>query len=419
MPLPRDTSVLAAELRQQLFRSPPHRRLIGAEVEVLPLDRATGQPVPLTAAERPSSLGVVREAGTRAGWKEHCSAKGTPCFALPDGGTITFEPGGQIEYSSPPCDSVTVLLSHLRATNAALIEAGDRLDVELAALGIHPDTRAHDVPMQLRAPRYERMAEYFETIGPHGARMMRQTASFQVSVDLDADADLRWRVLNAAAPHLTAIFANSARYAGADSSCRSVRADCWRKLDPARTGIFDSGDPACTYLGFALAAPMMMLGSPDEGYPTFRDALRSGRLTSEDFEIHLSTLFPDVRPRGYLEVRAMDAIPEGWYAAPLALVAGITYDHDALLDAIDLLGEADDALLIRAGREGLRDPALATAAISLFEIALRGCESLGERFFARPELERARDYFAAYTSRGRSPADDVPASTGRRSASVT
>ena len=409
-PLPRDTGELAADLRRRLFRSATGRRRIGAEVEMLPLDAATSQPVPLADAGRPSSLGLVRRAGERAGWTEHLSAKGTPCFVLPAGGTITFEPGGQIEYSSPACESASALLTLLRATWRSLRRAADEHGIALVACGIHPATDVCDVPMQLHAPRYERMAAYFDTIGPHGARMMRQTASFQVSVDLDADAELRWRVLNAAAPFLTAIFANSPLYAGRDSGHRSARADCWRRLDPLRTGIFGGGDPACTYLGFALSAPMMMRGAPERGYPTFGELLRSGWATHQDLETHFSTLFPDVRPRGYLEVRAMDAVPEAWSAAPLALVAGITYHQRALRDAAELLGEGDEVLLERAGREGLRDDAIAATSVALFEIALRGARSLGD-FFAPADLEQARAYFEAYTSRGRSPADDVsPAS---------
>ena len=106
----------------------------------------------------------------------------------------------------------------------------------------------------------------------------------------------------------------------------------------------------------------------------------------------------------------MDAVPEAWSAAPLALVAGITYHQRALRDAAELLGEGDEVLLERAGREGLRDDAIAATSVALFEIALRGARSLGD-FFAPADLEQARAYFEAYTSRGRSPADDVsPAS---------
>jgi glutamate--cysteine ligase len=404
--LPRDTGELAAQLRQRLFRSASGRRRIGAEVEMLPLEAATLQPIPLADAIRPSSVGLVRRAAERSGWSEHRSGKGTPCFTLPEGGTITFEPGGQIEYSSPACESVTALLALVRATWRSLRRAADERGIELSAVGIHPATGVSDVPMQLAAPRYERMAAYFDTIGPFGARMMRQTASFQVSVDLDADAELRWRVLNDAAPHLTAIFANSPRYAGRDTGHRSARADTWRRLDPLRTGILGAGDAACAYLGFALSAPMMMLGSPERGYPTFGELLRSGRATAGDLESHLSTLFPEVRPRGYLEVRSMDAVPEEWWAAPLVLVAGLAYHPRALREAAELLPEGDEALLERAGQRGLRDEEIAGTSAALFEIALDGAESLGG-FFAPADLEQARSYFAAYTSRARSPADDV------------
>jgi glutamate--cysteine ligase len=401
--LPHTTGALAAELRDRLFRGPADRRLIGAELELIPLDARTRQPLPL-AGGTASSLAIVRAAGVSQGWRECLTAKGSIAFDTGDGGWITFEPGGQIEYGSPPLASASALLERLTAVAEALRSAALPVEAELATVGMHPHTPLARVPMQLQAPRYERMAQYFATIGEHGGRMMRQSASFQVSVDLGAAPERRWRVLNAAAPCLTAIFANSSRYEGTVNGHRSMRAHAWRRLDPTRTGIFAGTDPACDYLSFALQAPMMMRA--DEEYPRCADVLRAGRLTRDDFETHLSTLFPDVRPRGYLEVRSIDALPVEWLAAPLALVGGIAYDDCALDDAAALLGEPDESLLVRAGREGLADPTLSSLANELAEIALAGCERLGEGFLRAADRARARDYFAAYTSRGRSPADD-------------
>jgi glutamate--cysteine ligase len=117
-------------------------------------------------------------------------------------------------------------------------------------------------------------------------------------------------------------------------------------------------------------------------------------------------LFPEVRPRGYFEMRGADSIDPAWCAAPLALLGGLAYDDAAVADALDVLGDPA-ARLERAGRAGLRDPSVAAAAQQLADIALRGCARLGDEFLSGADLDVARAYFDRYTRRGRSPADDA------------
>jgi glutamate--cysteine ligase len=238
--------------------------------------------------------------------------------------------------------------------------------------------------------------------------MMRQTAAFQVSLDLDDEPSLRWTVLNAAAPYLVAIFANSPVYEGAPTGFRSTRAEVWRRLDPARTGLpWDGRDPVGRYCDFALGAPALLLPELDGAHRPFGEWLRHGRPTLEEWQEHLSTLFPEVRPRGHLELRSCDAVPPQWYAAPVALAVGITYDPWALRAARELLGRPDLDLLHRAGRLGLGDHGIRRTAVDLADIALAGCGHLGPGYFHPSDLEQARTYFDQYTRRGRSPADDL------------
>ena len=129
----------------------------------------------------------------------------------------------------------------------------------------------------------------------------------------------------------------------------------------------------------------------------------------EEWHDHLTTLFPEVRPRGHLELRSADAMEPRWYAAPLALATGIAYDPGALRAAGDLLGAPDLGLLARAGRTGLHDPVMARTAADLAQIALDGCASLGPAYFHPSDLEVARGFFERYTRRGRCPADDLVA----------
>jgi glutamate--cysteine ligase len=383
-------------------------RRIGVEVEFIPVDASTGRRSPIESEGTLSTLPFLRRFGARQGWQESRTCKGTPCFTVPVGGNITFEPGGQLEYSSPPCRTASSLLGLLRAVVVPLRAAAASEGIDLLASGIDPLNPIDRAPLLMAATRYLRMAEYFATRGPAGARMMRQTASLQLNLDFDDEPWLRWRVLNAAAPYVTAIFANSSVYAGEPSGCQSARAATWRSLDPLRTGIpYDQERPVEAYLEFALAAPAMLFPTLEGDYRPFSEWIDRAELIPEEWHDHLSTLFPEVRPRGHLELRSADAVAPGWFAAPLALVAGIVYEPGALRAADDLLGSPEPLLLERAAQYGLHDPSIARTAADLFEIGLRGCRGLGPGYFHPGALEQAAAFFERSTRSGRAPADDM------------
>ena len=271
-----------------------------------------------------------------------------------------------------------------------------------------PFNPAERAPLLLPTKRYARMAEYLARIGPAGAKMMRQTAAFQMSLDLDDEPWLRWTALNAMAPFATAIFANSPVYESSPTGFPSTRAHVWRTLDPARTGIpWDGRAPVRAYLDFALRAPAMLLPSLQGEVRTFGEWLEHAHPTEEEWRDHLSTLFPEVRPRGHFELRSCDAVSPQWYAAPIALAVGVCYHPGALRAAADLLGRPDPELLERAGRVGLGDPLIRRTAEDLAEIALAGCEALGPGYFHAGDVEQARAFFEQYTRQGRAPADDL------------
>jgi glutamate--cysteine ligase len=406
-------SALAADLLERVFAPPPVATLtprrVGAEVELLALDALTGRPALLDDGGdgRPAVLPLLRRYGPRPGWVEQRTAKGAPCFAVRGGGTVSFEPGGQVEYASPPVRSLSHLINRLRAVVVPLRAAAAGEGISLLAVGIDPLNPVERAPLQLSCERYRRMADHFARIGPSGARMMRQTAALQMSFDFDDEPRLRWRLLNALAPWVTAIFANSPAYAGRESGHRSFRAHCWRTLDPRRTGLPYADRRAVeAYLDFALGAPAILLPEIGGRCLPFGEWLRRADITRGEWEAHLSTLFPEVRPRGHVELRACDAVSPAWYPAPLAFVAGLLYEPHAARAALDLLPPPDLGLLERAGRLGLQDAAIAAIAPDLAEIALAGCEALGPGFIQPSHLEEARAFFDGYTRRGRSPADD-------------
>ena len=405
-----DRGVLAHDLRQRVFpasQSAGCAPRIGAEVEVIPIDVLSGRPLPLEARAGVSSLSILRRAGAAAGWCERRSAKANvPEIVLPDGGRITFEPGGQIEISAAPNASLSGLVGQLHAAIAAIACAAPP-SVELLSCGIDPHTPIDEVAPQLDAERYRRMLRHFETIGPSGARMMRQTASFQVCVDGGTMPERTWRVLNALAPYMVAIFANSPRYAGRETGHRSFRSHVWRSLDPKRTGLLGVQDDIVEeYLTFALDAPALLMPDIRDCSASFGEWLARGSATPGDWLLHLSTLFPEVRPRGYFELRSADVVSPEWYAAPLVFVAGLVYHRPSLEAAADILGSPDAELLVRAGRDGLADPVLYAAAQTLCDISLDGCTALGDDFVEQADLDRAAEYFDRYTRQGRSPADE-------------
>ncbi|MGH7657875.1 MAG: glutamate-cysteine ligase family protein, partial [Gemmatimonadales bacterium] len=251
---------------------------------------------------------------------------------------------------------------------AARSDAG----LEILGQGIDPVNPVERVPLQFDAPRYRRMAAHFERLGPHGARMMRQTASLHVNVDFGASPLRTWRFLNAAAPYLTAIFANSSRYAGDVTGHQSYRALVWRELDPLRTGQFPCLDPVEEYLDFALEAPAFLLGREGDPAEPFRAWWNRMGATFADWHEHLTTLFPDVRPRGYLEIRCIDALPLEWAGVPAVLLTGLLRNPDSFGAAEHLLGPPDPELAWLAGEVGLRAPRLGAVARELFEIGLAG-----------------------------------------------
>ncbi|MEO8335717.1 MAG: glutamate-cysteine ligase family protein, partial [bacterium] len=306
-------------LRETHFKPPATNTLtFGAELELLAFDARTNTVAPIfPVADGECTLDVVRDVAHRLAWRETLSDKGVPRFSSASGSSLTFEPGGQLEYASAVHGSVDAVLRELCTVESQLREGADARGIALLTVGVDPFNAAEDAPLQLTADRYARMARYFAAIGPDGARMMRQTASLQINIGGVHPIE-RWAVANAMAPWLVAMFANSSRYAGADSGSASFRADTWRGVDPGRTGLFRGTDALAEYTTFALDARAFLA---DDAAPCFVD-LEAPLVTDATLATHLTTLFPEVRPRGYLELRSLDALADDGRRAAMALVAG-------------------------------------------------------------------------------------------------
>jgi glutamate--cysteine ligase len=350
----------------------------------------------------------------------------SPHQPLPHGGAVTLEPGGQVEISTPPHDSLAQLHATASADLGYLTDRLARHGLRLGEHGIDPYRPARRL---LRTLRYDAMAASFSRRGPAGLTMMGGTAATQVCLDAGEPGQIpaRWRALHALGPVLLALFANSRRHAGADTGWASARMRTWLAIDPARTGpVGGADDPAAAWARYALAAPLLCLRRGDGSWHapagvTFADwvagAVRPAP-TVDDLDYHLSTLFPPVRPRGYLEVRFLDAQPPGEWFAPVAVVAALLADPATTEAAWELVapvtaatrsvtaatrsvtadarsvadGRPDAATWLTAARHGLADPALRAAAAAVAALA---CAAL-----ARTDLTPAtRDAVAETVSR--------------------
>lgn len=397
---------LVEDLRRGAFGRRPGPPRVGAEVELLPLDADSGRQLPVSDPDGGvCTLPIVRLHAAISGWREQPGACG-PTFLPPEGGVVSYEPGGQIEYGSPPFHSVGRVVEALHAVVLPLRATLRQHGVRLEGVGLDPLGQPGGVPLQLHNERYRRMDEYLAGIGPAGARMMRQTAALQVNVDWTESPSEDWRLLNALAPYLVAIFANSPCYQGFPTGAQSFRSLTWRELDRSRTGLSDgTGDPAEEYADFALRAGAILGRGAGDARP-FEEWL--GRAaTLDDWHTHLTTLFPEVRPKGYAEVRSMDSLDPEWYAAPLVLLAGIFYHPEARWAAADLVAGRDPTLLRRAAAAGLRDALIAARASDLVGIALSGAHALGPSLVEEETLDAAAGFFHRFTLRGRSPADEM------------
>src|SRR5574341_860616 len=309
----RDLDHVRQVVAETCFRTEPSAPVpgrVGLEVESFPVRvLADGTPrgrVPLDLLAdllQPES-GASSVPGCRR------SDGATPRFRLDGGGSLSFEPGGQLEHSTAIHAGAADALAELDLVARALTPLLRRHDMVLAAAGADVWLRGGHVPQQLRAPRYPAMAAYFDRRGPEGAAMMRRTCALQINLDLGGAGDLpeRWLVANLVAPLLCATFACSP-----GPGAVSVRALAWQRLDPTRTGfprrLLDGSGagPVEQLTVAAMAADVLLLRHPsgpwEPGTPGWavqhwlRDGHpRHGRPTEDDLRYHLTTLFLEVRP---------------------------------------------------------------------------------------------------------------------------
>ncbi len=331
---------------------------------------------------------------------------------LPAGSHLTLEPGGQLELSSAPFTSIDEVCAAAASDLALLDEACDDCQVELIALGADPLRPPERVAV---GPRYQAMEHYFDRLGVAGRMMMCNTAAIQVNVGLGEPGQTaaRWRLANRLGPALIAAFANSPFSGGLPSGWQSTRLRSWWALDPSRSApVPCEVDPTTAWAAYALDARVMLIKVDVDNYApvieelSFGQWLRDGHdlgwPTADDLEYHLTTLFPPVRPKGWLELRMFDALPSPAWQVAVAVTGALLTDA-SLEPELSAVLEPTADLWVDAAQLGLAHPELAGAAIRVFDLAL---DALGSGGVSAERRELVEAYADRWVRRGRSPADD-------------
>jgi len=340
---------------------------------------------------------------------------------------LTIEPGGQLELSSPPAASLMECVDTVSADLDAVRTALAGHDLGLVGVGHDP---WHQPRRFLHQPRYDAMETCLDRTGPAGRRMMCTSASVQVCLDAGYEEPgplghgRRWWLAHQLGAVLVAAFANSPLVGREPTGWRSTRQLTWMEIGADRAGgpVLD-GDPRETWARHVLDSPVMCIRRdsgpwdvPEEF--TFRQWTRSRAPrppTREDLDYHITTLFPPVRPRGFLELRMIDAQPgdDGWIV-PLAVTTALFEDAEAAETAYRLvkplaeralgLPAPHNPLWIDAARYGLADPELHEATAGCFAAALEALPRLGA---TDRVTNTVTAYLERYVLQGRTPADDL------------
>ncbi|MEZ4600963.1 MAG: glutamate-cysteine ligase family protein [Syntrophotaleaceae bacterium] len=317
---------------------PPEKWGVGVEMEKLVLDVHSGEAVALERIEvlfeRLASLGP---------WKRIHEQGRLIALRGPDS-SVTLEPGGQLELSGALCPDLYCCLGDFCRYAAQIVEQAESLGLLFLGLGVQPFSNPDDIGWLPKA-RYDIMRSYMSKTGDMGHRMMKQSAGLQVNLDFSDEQDCieKMRVAQWLSPLFYALFANSPIMDDRPTGFLSTRGEIWSRTDPDRTGLllglFAGNADLGTYAEYALDVPMYfihrqgrMLDMTGERF-SFRRYLAEGfdeaRPTLADWDLHLSTLFPEVRLRPQIELRSADSLPPRLALAVAALAKGLLYDRES------------------------------------------------------------------------------------------
>ena len=365
---------------------------IGTEHEKFVFQTGTLAPVPYGGPTGIQAL--MEELIRRYGWVAIRENGNVIALKRPDGekgGTISLEPGGQFELSGAPVETLHETADETQAHLIEVLDVGEDLQIGFLGVGFSPKWRLDEVP-RMPKQRYDVMTRYMPMVGSRGLDMMYRTATVQVNLDFANEADMvkKLRVSLALQPIATALFASSPFTEGKPNGFQSMRSEVWRDTDKRRTGMlpfaFEAGMGYERYVDYALDVPMYFVYRAgkyiDVAGSSFRDFM-AGRLkglegeypTVDDWSDHLTTLFPEVRMKRFLEMRGADGGRWNSITALPAFWTGLLYDETALDQAWQLVKDwtppERDQMRNEVPKTALRTPFRSTTVGEIARQALR------------------------------------------------
>ena len=315
--------------------------------------------------EGPQGIGALLEGLTRFGW-ERVTENGKLIALLRDGASVTLEPAGQFELSGAQLETIHQTCAEVHTHLKEVKTVADELGVGFLGMGFQPKWKREDMPWMPKG-RYAIMRRYMPTVGDLGLDMMTRTCTVQVNLDFSDEADMvrKFRTSLALQPIATAMFADSPFTEGKPNGYLSYRSHIWTDTDPDRTGmldfVFEDGFSYERYVDYLLDVPMYFSYRDgiyhDLAGQSFRkfmrgelDALPGATPTMTDWVDHMTTAFPEVRMKRFLEMRGADGGPWNRLCALPAFWVGLLYDRTSLDAAWDLVKDYS-----REERNALRD----------------------------------------------------------------
>ena len=325
---------------------------IGVEHEKFILNKNTLKPL---SYEEHNGIKEILEKLTTIGWRPLYDDNKKTIIALKRGKeAITLEPGGQIELSGAPLDNIHETCEETTNHLKELKKIGNELNFILLGMGVEPNLSLDDIPWMPKQ-RYGIMKKYMTKVGTLGHHMMKRTCTNQVNIDYSSEVDMieKLRLMFNLESIATAMFANSPFDQGKISKYKSLRSHFWHHTDPDRTGllpfVFEKGFSFEKYTDYALSVPMYFINRNhnyiDMTKYTFKEYLdensnnQDDAILLKDWEDHLTTLFPQVRLKQYIEIRSMDACSWDLICSQPAFWIGILYD-DEIMDNVKEITES-------------------------------------------------------------------------------
>ena len=324
---------------------------IGVEHEKFILNTNTLKPL---SYEEQNGIKEILEKLTTIGWMPLYDDNKQTIIALKRGKeAITLEPGGQIELSGAPLDNIHETCEETTNHLKELKKIGNELNFILLGMGVEPNLSLDDIPWMPKQ-RYGIMKKYMTKVGTLGHHMMKRTCTNQVNIDYSSEVDMieKLRLMFNLESIATAMFANSPFDQGKISKYKSLRSHFWHHTDPDRTGllpfVFEKGFSFEKYTDYALSVPMYFINRNHHYFDmtkyTFKEYLdensnnQDDAILLKDWEDHLTTLFPQVRLKQYIEIRSMDACSWDLICSQPAFWIGILYD-DEIMDNVKEITE--------------------------------------------------------------------------------